>query len=238
MPTSSRHSPGGAARSRSLYADDLRVDLGVWDPIGDDDWEFNESVLYACIGVMNGQDEYVWLDEQLLRWTDYSASANEKLFDAAMQYVCSDLNYQRHNEWDFHVPASFSAAPTTTVAAPTTTVPAPTTTAAAPDDDGRRPDSGGTRHVYRWRALAIDDTRSRTPSEKCGICSRPRAPCSHVLLSTGLCSATKTGRQSDSYFCARGDPSSARTVTYRQDVAPSSGNTPATWLDACAIGLH
>jgi hypothetical protein len=115
-----------------LYADDLPVDLGVWDPIGDDDWEFNESVLYACIGVMNGQDEYVWLDEQLLSWTDYSASANEKLFDAAMQYVCSDLNYQRNNEWDFHVPASFSAAPTTTVAAPTTTVAAPTTTVPTP----------------------------------------------------------------------------------------------------------
>jgi hypothetical protein len=119
-----------------LYADDLRDDLGVWDPIGDDDWEFNESVLYACIGVMNGQDEYLWLDEQLLRWTDYSASANEKLFDAAMQFVCSDLNYQRHNEWDFHVPASFSAAPTTTapttVAAPTTTVAAPTTTVPTP----------------------------------------------------------------------------------------------------------
>ena len=94
----------------ALYADELRDDLGVWDPIGDDDWEFNESVLYACIGVMSGQDEFVWLDEQLLRWTDYSASANEKLFDAAMQHVCPELNYQRLNEWDFHVPASFAAA--------------------------------------------------------------------------------------------------------------------------------
>jgi hypothetical protein len=115
-----------------LYADDLPIDLGVWEPIGDDDWEFNESVIYACLGVSNGQDEYVWLDEQLLRWTDYSASANEKLFDAAMQYVCPDLDYQRHNEWDFHVPAEFAAAPTTTIAAPTTTIAAPTTTIAAP----------------------------------------------------------------------------------------------------------
>jgi hypothetical protein len=122
-----------------LYADDLPIDLGVWDPIGDDDWEFNESVVYACLGVLNGEDEYVWLDEQLLRWTDYSASANEKLFDAAMQYVCPDLDYQRRNEWDFHVPAEFVAVPTTTlpasttaVAAPSTTLPAPTSTRPAP----------------------------------------------------------------------------------------------------------
>jgi hypothetical protein len=51
-----------------------------------------------------------------------------------MQYVCPDLSYQRRNEWDFHVPASFTAAATTSVAAPTTvavptTVATPTTTA-------------------------------------------------------------------------------------------------------------
>jgi hypothetical protein len=117
-----------------LYADDLPVDLGVWEPIGDDDWAFNESVLYACIGVSNGDDEFEWLDEQLLGWTDYSASANEKLFDAAMQYVCPDLGYQRQIEWDFHVPASFTAGATTSVPVPTTvaaltTVAAPTTIA-------------------------------------------------------------------------------------------------------------
>ncbi len=82
-------------------------------------------------------DRAAFVDEQLVRWTDYSATANEKLFDAAMQYVCPELGHQRQNEWDFHVPASFTAtttvpAPTTTSPAPTTTVPAPTTTVPAP----------------------------------------------------------------------------------------------------------
>ena len=137
-----------------LYADDLAFDLGVWEPIGEHDWEFNESVLYACIGVMNGEDEYVWLDEQLLGWTDYSASANEKLFDAAMQFVCPDLNYQRLNEWDFHVPASFAAS-TTTVAAPPTTAPAPTTVLAAPTTTVAAPTTTvvGTTTVGKTTAL-------------------------------------------------------------------------------------
>jgi hypothetical protein len=163
-----------------LYADDLPIDLGVWEPIGDDDWEFNESVIYACLGVSNGQDEYVWLDEQLLRWTDYSASANEKLFDAAMQYVCPDLDYQRHNEWDFHVPAEFAAAPTTTIAAPTTTVAAPTTTIAAPTTTLATPPTtvaGTTTGETTTLIRTSDGTQPFTCAMLLPAADQPQQPC-------------------------------------------------------------
>ena len=50
----------------------------------------------------------------------YGTRPFEKLFDATMRYVCPDLGYQRQIEWDFHVPASFTAGVTTSVPAPTT----------------------------------------------------------------------------------------------------------------------
>lgn len=103
-----------------LYASDLPISLGVWSPIGDHDWEFNQSVLYACIGVARQESEYAWLDYQLMTFTDYSAVANEKLFDAAMTYVCPELSYTRQNEWDFHVPAEVLASTTTVAPTPPT----------------------------------------------------------------------------------------------------------------------
>lgn len=111
-----------------LYATDLPISLGVWAPVGNHDWAFNESALYACIGVFKGEDDLVWLDYQLMTYTDYSAAANEKLFDAAMAYVCPELGHSRQGEWDFHVPAQFLASTTTVVtpAGPTTVPTGPT----------------------------------------------------------------------------------------------------------------
>lgn len=115
-----------------LYATDLPISLGVWAPVGNHDWAFNESALYACIGVFKGEDETVWLDYQLMTYTDYSAAADEKLFDAAMAYVCPELEYTRRGEWDFHVPAQFLASTTTLAPAGPTTVPAGTAVPAVP----------------------------------------------------------------------------------------------------------
>lgn len=133
-PTSTEPCPAAAVEGFNLfggklgllYASDLPISLGVWAPVGDHDWEFNESVLYACISVLKGEDDLVWLDYQLLTFTDYSASANEKLFDAAMTYVCPELQHTRSSEWDFHVPAEVAAQTPTTVPVGTvavTTVP-------------------------------------------------------------------------------------------------------------------